>query len=158
MRRLHQLRQVAADEIPGARGGQKEKAYGDDERDRAPTRFEGRHHWLCRGRLADFHGVDSNRLGDVLELGWAEIGHGEIEPPLPLTVSVLGKADRAGLGDAFEPGSDIDPVAHQVAIHLLDHVTKVDAYAELDAALGLHASIAVDEARLYLDGAAHGVD
>ena len=31
-------------------------------------------------RLADFERIDPDRLGDVLELGRAEIGHGEVEP------------------------------------------------------------------------------
>jgi hypothetical protein len=34
----------------------------------------------------------------------------------------------------------------------------MNADAELDAPIGLHASIAVDKASLHLNGAAHGVD
>jgi hypothetical protein len=33
--------------------------------------------------------INSDRLGDVLELSWAEIGHFEIEPPLDLAVRRL---------------------------------------------------------------------
>jgi hypothetical protein len=42
-----------------------------------------------------------DRLGDVLERRFAEIGHREIETPLDLPVGLLGKADRPGLGDAL---------------------------------------------------------
>ena len=38
-----------------------------------------------------------------------------------------------------------DAVAHQIAVRLFDDVAEMNANAELDAAVGLHASIAVDE-------------
>jgi hypothetical protein len=43
-----------------------------------------------------------------------------------------------------------------VAIAFLDDVTKVDADAKLDPALGRQASIALDHPALNLDSAAHG--
>jgi hypothetical protein len=61
-----------------------------------------------------------NRLGDVLELDGAEIGDLEIEPPLDLPMGLLGKADRAGLCDALEPCTDVDPVAPWVYISFRD--------------------------------------
>ena len=73
-------------------------------------------------------------------------------------VGVLGKADRARLRNAFEPRGDVDPVAHQIAVALLDDVAEMDADAELDAALRRQAGVALDEAVLHLDRAAHGVD
>ena len=82
----------------------------------------------------------------------------EIEPPLDLTIGVLGKTDRAGLGDAFEPRGDIDAVAHQIAVALLDHVAEMNADAELDAPIRRHAGVALDHAALHFDRAAHGVD
>ena len=113
---------------------------------------------LRLGGLADFERIDPDRLGDVLELGWAEIGDGEIEPPLDLAIGVLGKTDRAGLANAFEPRGDIDAVAHQIAVLFLDNVAEVDADAELDASLGRQACVALDHAGLHLDRAAHRVD
>ena len=107
---------------------------------------------------ADFERIDPDRFGDVLELGRAEIGDREIEPPLDLPIGVLGQADRAGLGDALEPRGDIDAVAHQVAVGLLDDVAEMNADAELDAAFGRHAGVALDQAVLHFDRAAHGVD
>ena len=113
--------------------------------------------FACGGR-ADFKRIDPDRLGDVLELGRAEIGDREIEPPLDLPIGVLGQADRAGLGDALQPRGDIDAVAHQIAVALLDDVAEMNADAELDAALGRHAGVALDHAVLHLDRAAHRVD
>ena len=86
-------------------------------------------------RLADFEPVDPDRLGDVLELCWAEVSDGEIEPPLDLTIGVLGKADRTRLGGGFKPRGDVDPVAHQVAIALLDNIAQMNADTKVDPLL-----------------------
>ena len=63
----------------------------DDDREARRGGFFGR--WGRRGlRLgghADLERIDPDRLGDVLELGRAEIGDREIEPPLDLTIGVL---------------------------------------------------------------------
>ena len=56
---------------------------------------------------------------------------------LPLKVkaiSVFGQTNGTGLGDAFHSRGDVDAVAHQVAIALLDHIAEMDADAELDTA------------------------
>ena len=63
-----------------------------------------------------------------------------------------------GLAILSNRAANIDPVAHQVSIALLDHIAEMDADAELDAALGRKAGVALDHAVLHLDGAAHGVD
>jgi hypothetical protein len=68
-----------------------------------------------------------------------EVCDGEIEPPLHLTIGVLRETDRAGRGDALQASRDIDAVAHQVAVSLLDDVAEMHADAEFDAALGRHA-------------------
>ena len=113
---------------------------------------------LRLGGLADIKRIDPDRLGDVLELGRAEIGDGEIEPPLDLPIGVLGETDRARLGDALQPRGDIDAVAHQIAVRLLDHVAEMDANPEFDARSARHASVALDHAVLDFNGAAHCVD
>jgi hypothetical protein len=74
-----------------------------------------------------------DRFGNVLELGVAEVGDLEVEPTLHLPVGLLGKTDRARLGDAFQSRGDVDPVAHEVAVFLFDHVAEVDADAILVA-------------------------
>ena len=62
------------------------------------------------------------------------------------------------MADALQSRGDIDAVAHQVAVGLLDHVAQMNADAELDAALGRQARIALDQAVLHFDRAAHRVD
>ena len=102
--------------------------------------------------------IDPDRPFDVLELGRAEVGDRHVEPAAHLAVGVLGEADRAGIGDPFEARGDVDAVAHQIAVALLDDVAEMNADAKLDAALGRQAGVALDHAGLHFDRAAHGVD
>src|SRR5262249_52904910 len=53
---------------------------------------------------------------------------------------------------------DIDAVAHQVAIALLDDIAEMDADADFDVALRRQAGVALDHAVLDLDGAANRID
>jgi hypothetical protein len=102
--------------------------------------------------------ISVDRLGDVLELGLAEIGDREIEPTLDLPVGLLGETDSARFANTFQPRGDVDAVAHQVAVALLDDIAEVDADPELDAALGRDARIALDHGVLQFDRAVHRVD
>ena len=95
---------------------------------------------------------------DVLELLRTEIGNLHIEPAAHLPIGVLGKADRAGFGDAFQSGGDIDAIAHQVAVALLDHVAEMNADPEDDALIGGHADVALDHRILNGNGATHRFD
>jgi hypothetical protein len=99
-----------------------------------------------------------DRLDDILELRRTEVSDGKFEPPLDLPVGLFRKAYRARRANAFQPPGNIDAVAHQVAVGLLDDVAEMDADAKRDAALGRHAGVAFDHAVLHLDGAAYGVD
>jgi hypothetical protein len=73
-----------------------------------------------------------------------------------LPIGVLGKADTAGLGIALQACGDVDAVAHQVAIGLLDHVAEMNTNAEFDAVLGCQACIAHRHSVLHFNRAAHG--
>ena len=110
------------------------------------------------GGHANFQRIDSNRLRNILQLLCTEIADVEIKPRFDLAVGVLGKTDGTGLGDSFQSRGDIDAVAHQIAVALLDHVADMNSNAELDAALGRKACVTLDHAVLHLDGAAHGID
>ena len=104
------------------------------------------------------YAVGAHRPFDVLQRLLAEIGEAILHPVAHLSVGILRDADPAGLTDAFEPRGDVDAVAHQVAVALLDHVAEVDADPELDAAIRRHAGIAFAHGVLHLDRAAHRVD
>jgi hypothetical protein len=109
------------------------------------------------GASVQGQGVNAHWLGDVLQGHRAEIADLEIEPRLDLTIGVLRKVDRAGLGDALKPSGDIDPVAHQVAVGLLDHVADMDPDAIFDSLFRRQASVAFGQTALDFDGATHRV-
>ena len=102
--------------------------------------------------------IDADRLGDVLELLKAEIGGSEIEPAFDLPIRLLGQTDRAGCANALQPRRDVDPVAHEVAVSLFNHVAQMDADAKLNPPVGRDACIALDHAGLHFDRAARRVD
>ena len=82
----------------------------------------------------------------------------KIEPRLHLPIGGVGKTDRSGLGDAFEPAAIFTPSPIRSPPALLDDVAEVDAYAELDALIGRYSGVALDHRVLNCDGAAHGFD
>src|ERR1700722_12878004 len=108
--------------------------------------------------MADAKRIDPDRLGDVLELLQAEIVYRKVEPPLHLAIGVLGQADRARVTDALDPSGNIDAVAHQVAVALLDHVAEMDADPKFDALVRRDPSVALDHRPLDFNGAVHCVD
>ena len=130
----------------------------DDERRHRAAVWSDRFGQLCRCWIADLERIDPDRLFDVLEPSGAEIGHLHVEPAAYLTIGVLGETDRAGCGDALKPGCDVDAVAHQIAVELLDDVAEMNTNPEFDAALGRQAGVTLDHAVLYFDRAAHGID
>ena len=91
-------------------------------------------------------------------MGRAEIADREIEPPLDLTIGVLGQTDRPRLGDALKPRGDIDAVAHQIAVAFLDYVAEMDADPKFDALVGRDLGVALDHRPLDFNGAVHRVD
>ena len=110
----------------------------------------------CRRALAQQ--VGAHRVGNVFEALRPEVGHLKLKPRLHLTISVLRQANPARLTDALQPGRDVDAIAHQIAIRLLDNVAKMNADAKLDATFRRQAGVALDHAGLHLKGATHGVD
>ena len=109
---------------------------------------------LRRGGRADFKRIDPDRLGDVLELGQAEVAHLQIESAFDLAVSVLGKTYRSRLANTLHPRRDIDAIAHQVAIVFLDHIAEMNADPKFDAAVGRDTRVALDHRSLDFNGAA----
>ena len=71
---------------------------------------------------------------------------------------MFGQTDRARLGDTFQPRRDVDAVAHQVAVALLDDVAQMNADPEHDALIGRHSDVALDHRVLNCDRAPHRFD
>ena len=71
---------------------------------------------------------------------------------------MLGEADPSGLGDPLQARGDIDAVAHEVAVALLDHVAEMNTDAKFDALVGRDLGVALDHRPLDFNGAVHCVD
>jgi len=74
-----------------------------------------------------------------------------------LAKGVLGDADTAGFGNAFEPGGDIHTVAKDV-VSLDQHIADVDADAPFHAAIGSGLGIPLVHQPLQRQGAFDGAD
>ena len=77
-----------------------------------------------------------------------------MKAPFDLAIGVFREADGARRANALQPRGDVDTIAHQVAIDLLDDVAQMNADAEFDPSFGEHARVALDHRVLHLDGAA----
>ena len=80
------------------------------------------------------------------------------DPVANLAVGVFRQTNPARLGDALEPRGDVDAIAHEIAVRLLDHVAEMDADAQFDAPSDRDARVALDHRVLNFNRAAHGVD
>ena len=95
---------------------------------------------------------------DVLEGLLPEIDELFFDLVANLPIGILRYANPANLANAFEARGDIDAVAHQIAVALLDNIAQMNADTKFDAALRRKTGISLDHAALHFDGAAHGVD
>jgi hypothetical protein len=75
--------------------------------------------------------IGPDRTSDVFEGLFAQICECKVEPTGRILLNPRRYANSARIGQSFEPGGDIDPVAEDVAI-LDDDVALMDADAQLD--------------------------
>src|SRR6516165_357727 len=111
----------------------------------------------CRSGSLRHHAIYPDRPADVLELLLADVLEGEVELARDILMNASRHADAARLGQAFEPGRDVDAIAKDVAV-LDDDVADVDADAELDTTVRGQRGIAFAHRRLYLGRAAQRID
>src|SRR5271170_6969098 len=93
----------------------------------------------------------------LLEVLPPEFAKGQIKPTADLIQHLARNADAAAIGDAFEPGRDIDPVAENVGA-VRDDFAEIDANAEFYAPIRWHLRISLEHTSLNRDGAADRVD
>ena len=87
----------------------------------------------------------------------AEIGDREVEPRFDLAIGIFGQADGPGRRNALQTRSDVDTIAHQVAVAFLNNVSQMNADPELDATVLRYSGVALHHSVLHLDSAAHGI-
>jgi hypothetical protein len=102
--------------------------------------------------------VDPQRPRDVLERLLAEIDEFMLQLVAHLPIGVFRQARSGRFADAFQTCCDIDAVAHQIAVALLDDNAQMNTDTKFDAAVLGHASVALNHCVLYFAGATHGVD
>jgi hypothetical protein len=66
--------------------------------------------------------------------------------------------DSVGFSDTLETRGDIDTIAHQIAVALLDYIAQMDTDTELDTTLGRQAGVPLDHAVLHLNSASQSID
>jgi hypothetical protein len=87
-----------------------------------------------------------------------EVRDCEIEPRLHLAIGGDLMGDGVNIAARLEGIARPGAICLSEDVGLLDHVAEVNADAEFDAPLRRHAGVALDEAILHLDRAAHRVD
>ena len=95
--------------------------------------------------------VDANRASDVLQALLTDISKAAIEPSLDLVVYDARDADPFRLGDPLQPRGDVYAVAGNVAV-FDDHISQINARAELDAVLLGDGIVADGHLLLHRDG------
>src|SRR5580658_1464268 len=98
-------------------------------------------------------GVNLHGLGNVLEVLPPEFAKGQIKPAADMIQHLARNADAAAIGDAFEPGRDIDPVAENVGA-VRDDFAEIDTNAEFYAPIRWHLRISLEHTSLNRDRAA----
>src|SRR5215472_2450052 len=101
--------------------------------------------------------IDAYRARDVFEVLLADIGKYGVDFATDLAKRVFRDADTAGLGDTFEPGGDIDPIAEDV-VTLDQYIAKMDADAPFHTAVAGHTRIAFRAQLLQRQSAFDGAD
>ena len=84
------------------------------------------------GGRAGLDRINSHWPCNVLKFPLTKIGESFLQAITHLPIGVLGKTDTARISNAFQSCGDIDAIAHQVAVALLDYIAHMDADPELD--------------------------
>ena len=100
--------------------------------------------------------IDRHRIGDVLDLFFAEVLEAEVELAPDLVVGRSGDADAARIGQFLQARRHVHPVAVDVAV-IEDDVADIDADAVAELPVFRNGGIVVAERKLHLDRKAQRV-
>ena len=101
--------------------------------------------------------MSTDRPGDVLETLLANIVKFDVDLAAHLAERVFRDADAAGLGNALEPGCDIDAVTENV-VGLDQHVAEMHANAHIHSAIVGDPGIAIRHQLLQRNRTLHRTD
>ena len=95
---------------------------------------------------------DLDGAAHVLELMLAAVGEGVLDTQLDQVAHGARHGDAAGLGQGLDPGSEIDAVAEDVLVLVVDdHLAEVDADAEQHALVSVQGVVEPRHALLDVD-------
>ena len=110
-----------------------------------------------RGRLGVLDVEDLHRPADVLQRLLAAVDEGIFDPQLDQVAHGARHGDAAGLGQRLDAGGEVDAVAEDVLVLLVDdHLAEMDADAEVHALLGLDRVVEARHALLDIERGADG--
>ena len=101
--------------------------------------------------------ISAHRPGDVLDLLLAHVLERNGELVAHLIPYHPADADAARFGQGLKARCDVDTVAEDVVV-VDDDVAEIDADAQIDASLGLHAGVACGHLALHVDRATNRID
>src|SRR5713101_104981 len=112
--------------------------------------------WRCvlgipSGEAAQRDAVNANRPLDVLQGLLAHILESQVQPVAHVIADGSGDRDPARLGNALQPCRYVDTVAKDV-LAFDNHVAKIDADAEFDAAVLWQTGVSIKHPALNLGG------
>src|SRR5215216_2204682 len=107
--------------------------------------------------VGQLNAVNADRPCNVLDGLFAHIFKIEAEFVAHLIVHDPRHHNATGRGERLQPCRNVDAVPVDIVV-IADDIADIDAYAELDAALGWHLGIALNHATLNIDRATHRVD
>src|ERR1051326_914466 len=107
--------------------------------------------WRGYWRVGDPNSIDLHRASDVFEVLVAQVVESHIEAVADVIAHGARYADPAGFGESLQSGSNIHPVAVDVAV-LDDDVAEIDAHTEYDPLFLANAVIAIRHPALDRDG------
>jgi hypothetical protein len=101
--------------------------------------------------------VSADRARDIFEALLPEIRKADFDPARRVLLNPSGHTNPARLGQAFQPGSDVDPIAENIAI-LDNDIALMDPDPQLDAMVCRAIATVVRDLPLDLDRAAESID
>ena len=98
-----------------------------------------------------------HRLSYIFKGLLSHIITGDLDLASNLPIGIIGHADPARLGDAFQPCGDVNAVAEDITI-IKNDVTDMDADAKFDPLIRRHGDVLLSHTALNFNRIAHRID
>ena len=113
--------------------------------------------WLSAGAARRADAIDADRPIEILDGFFAQVAVAEPQLRGDLMMGRFGKTDAAGLGQALQPGGQIDAIAVEIAA-LHHDIAQIDADPQQELLARRQRCIRRRHPLLDIHGALHGID